>query len=304
MSTTTGHSDSPDHRAGDPRPAGHADQDVLPLPRPASATEPNSHVCPVCLGMPGVLPVMNRQAVEYSIRTGLALGCQIARLHQVGPQELLLPRPAQELPDQPVRPAAVRRRRLRRAHRQDGATQPRPHPPRPPRGGRRQEPPRAARHHTSVDLNRAGTPLLEIVTEPDLASAEEALRLLRRAAAAGPLPGRQRGQHADGPHALRAEHQRAHHRTTAASTARPSCEVKNLNSFRAVRDAIAYEIERQVDDWLANRDYVARARPPRRTAAGTTSAASPSSSGARKRPTTTATSPTRTWCRWWWTRRG
>ncbi len=64
--------------------------------------QPNSRVCPVCLGLPGSLPVMNKKAVEYAMLAGLALNCKIASLHQVGPQELLLSRSAEELSDQPV----------------------------------------------------------------------------------------------------------------------------------------------------------------------------------------------------------
>ncbi len=71
---------------------------------------PNSNVCPVCLGLPGALPVMNRAAVEQAIRVSLALGCSISPVDQVGPQGLLLPRSAQELPDQPVRSADRDRR--------------------------------------------------------------------------------------------------------------------------------------------------------------------------------------------------
>ena len=63
---------------------------------------PNTHVCPVCLGMPGVLPVMNRTAYEYSVRTALALNCSIPTFTKWDRQELLLSRSAQELSDQPV----------------------------------------------------------------------------------------------------------------------------------------------------------------------------------------------------------
>ena len=64
-----------------------------------SGAEPNTHVCPVCIGMPGVLPVINAQAVEYTIMTGLALNCDDSRAREVRPQELPLPGPDEGLPD-------------------------------------------------------------------------------------------------------------------------------------------------------------------------------------------------------------
>ena len=60
-----------------PRPARHREQDVLRLPADYAGAPPNTHVCPVCLGMPGVLPVINRKAVEFTMLTGLALNCEI-----------------------------------------------------------------------------------------------------------------------------------------------------------------------------------------------------------------------------------
>ena len=74
---------------------------------------PNTQTDPVSLGLPGTLPVMNRKAFELALKTAVALHAKIAPLHQVGPQELLLSRPPQELPDQPVRPP-VQHRRLAR----------------------------------------------------------------------------------------------------------------------------------------------------------------------------------------------
>ena len=96
---------------------------------------PNSHTCPVCLAMPGVLPVINRLAVRHVLATGIAIGADHARGHPLGPQELLLPGPAQGLPDQPVRPAArVGRQPHLRDQRGSGDHH---HHPRPPRGGHR-----------------------------------------------------------------------------------------------------------------------------------------------------------------------
>ena len=66
---------------------------------------PNTQTCPICIGMPGTLPVMNRRAFELSLKSAVALNCRYRPVHEVGPQELLLPRLAQGLSDQPIRPA-------------------------------------------------------------------------------------------------------------------------------------------------------------------------------------------------------
>ena len=101
---------------------------------------PNTQTCPVCIGMPGSLPVMNRRAVELALQGGRGPELPDRPLHQVGPQELLLSRPAQGLPDQPVRPAAEPRR-LAGDQRSQGADRAEAdrHHPRPPRRRRRQE---------------------------------------------------------------------------------------------------------------------------------------------------------------------
>ena len=67
---------------------------------------PNTHVCPVCLGLPGALPVINRRAVEHVLATGIAIEATTPDRDPLGSEELLLSRPAEGLPDQPVRPAA------------------------------------------------------------------------------------------------------------------------------------------------------------------------------------------------------
>jgi aspartyl-tRNA(Asn)/glutamyl-tRNA(Gln) amidotransferase subunit B len=132
--------------------------------------EPNSRVCPVCLGMPGVLPVMNRQAYEYAVMAGLSLNCEIARFTKWDRKNYYypdLPKNYQisqyDLPlavngyiEIPMELGQAKRIRIRRAHLEEDA------------GKNIHE-----GNFSHVDLNRAGTPLLEIVTEPDMNSAAE-----------------------------------------------------------------------------------------------------------------------------------
>ena len=102
---------------------------------------PNTQTCPVCIGMPGTLPVMNRRAFELSAQGGRGPELPDRPLHQVGPQELLLSRPAQGLSDQPIRPAASATTAGWRSAIPRAAFEPKRdrHHPRPPRRRRRQE---------------------------------------------------------------------------------------------------------------------------------------------------------------------
>lgn len=206
---------------------------------------PNTRVCPVCLGLPGALPVLNRQAVELALRTALALNCHIAEFTKWDRKSYFYP----DLPknyqisqyDLPLAskglfefPFAGRisRVRIRRAHLEEDA------------GKNVHDFP----GFTGVDLNRAGTPLLEIVTEPDLHSAEEArefaVQLQRLVHYLGVSEANmQKGQMRFEPNI------NLQIRGDREVVVTPIVEVKNLNSFRALHLAIAYEVTRQVEAW-------------------------------------------------------
>jgi aspartyl-tRNA(Asn)/glutamyl-tRNA(Gln) amidotransferase subunit B len=218
---------------------------------------PNSCVCPVCLGHPGTLPVLNAQAVEYAIRAGLALNCTIAPVTKWDRKSYYYP----DLPknyqisqyDQPIAregsfeidvEGRTRAIRIRRAHLEEDA------------GKNIHD----AGDRTLVDLNRAGTPLLEIVTEPDIHSPEEAYtfcielqRLMTHLGISEAIM--QKGQMRFEPNInVVIEAGGREHRT-------PISEVKNLNSFRAARNAVAYELQRQAAAWSADPGYVHGQRP-------------------------------------------
>lgn len=216
------------------------------------AAEPNSRVCPVCLGMPGTLPVMNRTAYELSVRAATALNCNIARFTKWDRKSYYYPDMPKnyqisqyDLPlssdghfDVPAADGTMRRVGIIRAHLEEDA------------GKNIHE----GLPYTRVDLNRAGTPLLEIVTKPDIADAEEAynfcVELQRLVQYLGISEANmQKGQMRFEPNVnVAITEGGVEYRT-------PISEVKNLNSFRSVRDAIRYEVERQVGEWRKNHDY-------------------------------------------------
>jgi len=204
--------------------------------------EPNTHVCPVCLGMPGVLPVLNRRAVEFAIRAGLAMGCRIAERSVFARKNYFypdLPKGYQisqyELPlceggglDVPVGDS-TRRIALTRIHMEEDA------------GKNIHD---GAASGSLVDYNRAGVPLLEIVSEPDLRSPDEAGAYLRALRAILQYLEICDGNMEEGSFRCDANVSVRPPGTTALGT---KVEVKNLNSFRSVERAIAHEIERQSD---------------------------------------------------------
>jgi len=209
--------------------------------------EPNSRVCPVCLGMPGVLPVMNKQAYEYSVLTAMALDCRIPNFTKWDRKSYYypdLPKNYQisqyDLPlgengfiEIPLESGRTKKIGIIRAHLEEDA-------------GKNLH---TAGNFSQVDLNRTGTPLLEIVTEPDMNSGTEvrvlAVELQRMVRFLG---------------VSEADMQKGHMRfepninlaiTKDGTEYRTSIvEIKNLNSFRALERSVNYEEHRQLDEFL------------------------------------------------------
>ncbi len=215
--------------------------------------QPNSQVDAVVLGLPGVLPVINKKAVEYSIMVGLALGCQIARHTKWDRKSYYYP----DLPknyqisqyDLPLcgegtfdlqragQPA--RSIRIRRAHLEEDA------------GKLMHEAPGGfAIDHSIVDLNRAGTPLLEIVTEPDLTSGEEVAAFGQGLQKLVQFLGISHAQMQMGH--MRFEPNINVHITDEHGQIHKTAitEIKNLNSFSVLQRATDYEVQRQIHEWI------------------------------------------------------
>jgi aspartyl-tRNA(Asn)/glutamyl-tRNA(Gln) amidotransferase subunit B len=203
---------------------------------------PNSHVCPVCLAMPGVLPVINAHAVEQTVRTGLALSCQIAPFS-------VFARKNYHYPDLP-KGYQISQYELPLCH--DGFLLIEGDDGQPKRIGIRRahlEEDTGKSIHVDgaslIDLNRAGVPLMEIVTEADMRSGEEAYRYLVKLRTILRTLGVNSGDMEKG--AMRCEVNLSLRTAEQAAAGEygVKVEVKNLNSFKAVRDSIAYEIQRQ-----------------------------------------------------------
>ena len=219
--------------------------------------EPNTHVCPVCLGLPGALPVINQAAIETVIRTGLALNCTIPehckmdRKNYVYPD---LPKGYQisqyDLPlcidgaltfavDGEIRTAGITRVHIeedtgRLVHEEDFSGS-----------------------STLVDLNRSGVPLMEIVGEPDLRSPEEAREYLVALRRILRYIGASTGNMEDG--AFRCD-ANISIRALDGSYIGPKVEIKNMNSFRAVERALRYEEIRQREVVSAGGELVQETR--------------------------------------------
>ena len=201
---------------------------------------PNTQTCPVCLGLPGSLPVINKRAVEMAIRTGLALNCSIrttnvfARKHYFYPD---LPKGYQiSQYEEPICEQGwidlnvngeSKRVRIRRAHLEEDA-------------GKNIHANEGGQSY--VDLNRTGTPLLEIVTDPDMRSADEVVAYLKSLRDALVYLDVCDGNMEEGN--LRCE-PNISLRPVGSETFGTKVELKNINSFKNVKDAVEYEIKRQ-----------------------------------------------------------
>jgi aspartyl-tRNA(Asn)/glutamyl-tRNA(Gln) amidotransferase subunit B len=212
---------------------------------------PNTQVCPVCLGLPGALPVLNENAIDLAIRTGLALNCSIPPMTKWDRKQYFypdLPKGYQisqfdlpicadgylEIAD-PTDAEQVRHIGIIRAHLEEDA-------------GKSMHDEAAGRGDSRIDLNRCGTPLLEIVSQPDMRSTAEAYAYLTKLKALLTHLDVSDCEMQEG--SLRVDANINLHITAAGKKiATPIVEVKNMNSFRAVEAALNFEVNRQRDHW-------------------------------------------------------
>lgn len=216
--------------------------------------QPNIQTCPVCIGLPGALPVMNRDAFELSLKTAMALNLELAKFTKWDRKQYYYP----DLPkgyqisqyDLPFSskgwleidvPSTGETRRIRiiRAHLEEDA-------------GKNLHDESGRGSDSQVDLNRAGTPLLEIVSEPDLRTAEEAktymeeMRLLLLTIGVSDCNMQEGSMRCDANVNL-------HVHENGETIATPIVEVKNLNSFKFLEAAIEFEVKRQCAEWQRTR---------------------------------------------------
>ena len=211
---------------------------------------PNTQVCPVCLGLPGALPVLNAKAIDLAVRAGIGLNCNIAPVTKWDRKNYFypdLPKGYQtsqfDLPicgggwleiearDDATGLPSRRKIALVRAHLEEDA-------------GKSMHDETDGRADTRIDLNRAGTPLLEIVSQPELSSAEEAKNYLTEMRLLMMFLGITDGNMQEG--SLRADaNVNLHIEKNGKTIPTPIVEIKNLNSFRAVERAVNYEVTRQ-----------------------------------------------------------
>lgn len=207
--------------------------------------DPNTHVCPVCLGLPGVLPVVNKTVLEYAVRAALALNCKIASFSKFDRKNYYYP----DMPknyqisqyDLPIAEhghleididGVTKRIGITRLHMEEDT------------GKLVHQGTITTTPFSLVDYNRAGVPLIEIVSEPDLRSPEEAREYLDKLKAIIQYTGVSDCKMEEG--SLRCD-ANVSIRPLGNSELGTKTEIKNMNSFKALQKALAYEIERQTE---------------------------------------------------------
>lgn len=203
--------------------------------------EPNSQVCPICLGMPGVLPVLNKKALEYAIMAAIATNCTVHNKSRFDRKNYFYP----DLPkgyqitqyEQPIctngyldidLDGKIKKIRITRIHMEEDA------------GKLIHE---DSEHYSYVDLNRTGVPLIEIVSEPDMSNAQQAVAYMKKLRSILTFIGVCDGNMEEG--SLRCD-ANISVRPVGSKKLGTKAEIKNVNSFRFVQKAIEYEIERQI----------------------------------------------------------
>ncbi len=207
--------------------------------------EPNSQVCPVCMGLPGALPVLNRKVVEYTLKVALATHCRVAPFSRFARKNYFypdLPKGYQisqyELPilehgwlEVTGADGGAKRIGITRIHMEEDA-------------GKLLHPETPGADYSLVDLNRACVPLIEIVSEPDIRSPKEAAEYVRRLREILVYLGVCDGNMNEG--SLRVD-ANVSVRPKGETRLGTRTEIKNLNSFKFLEQALAYEAERQID---------------------------------------------------------
>jgi aspartyl-tRNA(Asn)/glutamyl-tRNA(Gln) amidotransferase subunit B len=208
--------------------------------------DPNTHVCPVCLGLPGVLPVLNKEVLEYAIKVGLALNCSIAGFSKFDRKNYYYP----DLPknyqisqyDLPIAEHghldikvedSEKRVGITRVHMEEDA------------GKLVHQGTISTTPYSLVDYNRTGVPLVEIVSEPDLRTPEEARAYLEKLKSIIQYTGVSDCKMEEG--SLRCD-ANISVRPQGSQELGVKAEIKNMNSFRALQRALHYEIARQIEE--------------------------------------------------------
>jgi aspartyl-tRNA(Asn)/glutamyl-tRNA(Gln) amidotransferase subunit B len=213
--------------------------------------EPNTQTCPVCIGLPGTLPVMNRNAFQLALKTAVALNCEIPaytkwdrkqyyypdlpKNYQISQYDLPMSQNGYLDISDPKGAFEPKRVRILRAHLEEDA-------------GKSLHDEVAGKGDSLIDLNRTGTPLLEIVSEPDMRSSLEAKAFLNELKLLLTYIGVSDCNMQEG--SLRVDaNVNLHIETSDGKVATPIVEIKNMNSFRAVERALDYEAGRQWREW-------------------------------------------------------